>query len=115
MVPPAPTVRTGDPVTNRLPPELSFAAALRPALSKIALAVVLLVVTFAANVRSPILVATLTGPVALIPVVELSVTTPFWAMVRVGPTKPIVNGPLLKKVKPDIVPAAANVLIVLLR
>ena len=77
-VPPVPAVMDGEPEMMMLPPVAVPAAVLLPALSNTALAVVLVVVTFWAIVKSPLSVSMRTSPVAVMPV---------------GFTVPTVNAP----------------------
>ena len=86
------------PVMRMLPPVAVPAAVFFPALSSTALAVVLVVVTFSAIVKSPLSVSMRTSPVAVIPV---------------GLTVPMVKALLFTKVK-LLTPLAAKVLTLLL-
>ena len=68
IVPPTPAVMVGVPVMRMLPPVAVPATVLLPAFNNTALAVVLVVVTFSAIVKSPLSVSMRTSPVAVIPV-----------------------------------------------
>ena len=72
-MPPAPTLTLGLPLATRLPPLAVPAAALLPAFRTRAEALVLLVATLAASVRSPLRVAMLTVPLADTPEVPPAV------------------------------------------
>ena len=82
-----------------LPPVVVPAAALLPAFSSIAVEVALVVATFCATVISPLSVSTRTSPLALMPVVEATVS--------------MRKAPAFTYVKP-LTPVAASVLMLLL-
>ncbi len=98
IVPPTPAVIVGEPEMMRLPPVAVPAAVLLPAFSNTASAVVLVVVTLSAIVKSPLSVSMRTSPVAVMPV---------------GLTVPIVNAPAFTYVS-VLTPLAAKVLMLLL-
>jgi hypothetical protein len=74
ILPPVPTLSVGVPEISKLPPEAVPGALLEPALSKMALLVVLVVLMLPAKVRSPVKVETLTVLVAPMP--EVAPTVP---------------------------------------
>ena len=74
ILPPVPTLSVGVPEISKLPPEAVPGAVLLPALSNMALLVVLVELMLPAKVRSPVKVETLTAPVAPMP--EVAPTVP---------------------------------------